>query len=155
MVPLEEKKEERKERALNFASGVFIGFFTGVLMVAFLVLLTDTYYGVSLVAPAKSGYVKPYITLDRNTVLVITHDKANLAPFFAYLQEHNIPYFIYNIDHAPYFLRYGDRNIPLMPPVTFVPAVVCYRGDKLVGTAGYDYNVVIKTVKYCLGEVNG
>ncbi len=152
MVLLKENLEEKEKKALEFASGVIIGFLTGTVMIAFLILLLSVYPGTSHVAP---GCVKPYIALDKNTVLVITHDEANLAPFYVYLQEHNIPYFIYNIDHAPYYLRYGDRNIPLMPPVTFVPAVICYRGNNLVGTTGYDYNLAIKTVRYCLGEVNG
>lgn len=110
------------------------------------------FYGVVSCQPSVSDH----IVLDRNTVLVITHDEANLAPLYAFMDEHNISYYIYNVDHPPYYMVYGDRNVPLMPPVVFVPAVVCWDGNRIVGTAGYDLNAAERLVSRCRGlEVNG
>jgi hypothetical protein len=104
-------------------------------------------------APAVSGMVASY---PPNTVLFITSGDINeLQPLMAFAREHNLSPAVWNLDAPPAYIRLGDRNVPLTPPVVTVPTYICRAADAntLIGYAGTDLNVFRLVVSHCYGYV--
>ena len=87
-------------------------------------------------------------------VIVVTYDGAPIGQQLAWLREHNVGFLLYNIDHPKYYVTLRGRRIPLIPPVNFVPAFVCISADdenRVIGTAGTDYNMFLRFITHCRG----
>ena len=93
-----------------------------------------------------------YLSLSRDTFLIVTSSDFNYQPAVDFLAEHNVPVFVYNIDTPYTYIAYGDRNIPLIPPTLTLPLVACYdQNNQLVGVHSVDLNAVRLLYERCRG----
>lgn len=104
---------------------------------------------------SMAGPMHIWALADNTVLFVVSGDINAISPLVDFAEQHSLRTAVWDIDDPPAYIRLGDRNIPLTPPVISLPTYICKASDAntIIGFTGTDINVFKYIASRCAGYV--